>query len=80
VRPFNEPRISWMRLLGGGENPPTESGWQLNESEEMCGIEIVLPGLVDNTKLPVFLRVWIRNDLIELAALQGGFIAPIPET
>jgi hypothetical protein len=46
----------------------------------MCGIEIVLPGLIDNTKLPVFLRVWIRNDLIELAALQGGFIAPIPET
>jgi hypothetical protein len=41
-----------MRLLGGGENPPMESGRELNKCK----------------------------DLIELAALQGGLIAPIPET
>jgi hypothetical protein len=69
-----------MRLLGGGENPPTESGRELNKCEETCGIEIVLTRLVNNTKLPVFLGVWIRNNLIELAALQGSLIAPIPET
>ena len=69
-----------MRLLGGGENPPAEIGRELNECEETCGIEIIVSRLVNNTKLPVFLRVVIRNDLIELAALQGSLIAPIPET
>jgi hypothetical protein len=66
-------------LLGGGENPPTDSGGELNEGEETRGIEIVLSGLVNNTELPVFLGLSIWNDLIELAALQGGLIAPIPE-
>jgi hypothetical protein len=67
-----------MRLLGGGKNAPADSGRELNECEETGGVEIVLSRLVNDTELPVFLSVSIRNDLIELAALQGGLIAPIP--
>jgi hypothetical protein len=58
-----------MRGLGGGEEPSTNRGRELNECEEICGIEIVLSRLVNHTKLPMFLGLSIRNDLIELAAL-----------
>jgi hypothetical protein len=58
-----------MRLLDGGEDPPANSGRELDECEEICGIEIVLSRLVNHTKLPMLLGLSIRNDLIELAAL-----------
>jgi hypothetical protein len=58
-----------MRGLGGGEDPPANRGRELNECEEICGIEVVLSRLVNHSELPMFLGLSIRNDLIELAAL-----------
>lgn len=72
--------VGCMHGLDGGENPPANSWRELNEGEETRGVEIVLSRFVNHAELPVSLGVSIRNDLIELAALQGGHTAPILET
>jgi len=62
-------------LLGSGENAATKSAWKLNECEEGRRIEVILTGLIYHTELAVLLRIPIRNDLIDFAALQGHLIA-----
>jgi len=61
-------------LLGGGENAPANSARKLNECEEGGRIEVILTGLIDHTELAMPRRIPIRNDLIDLAALQGHLI------
>jgi hypothetical protein len=67
-----------MRGLGGGENPSANSGRELHECEETCGIEVVLSRFVNHTQLPMLLGISIWDDLIKLTALQGCLITPIP--
>jgi len=61
-------------LLGGGENAPSKGARKVNECEESRRIEIILTGLIDHTKLAMLRRIPIRNDLIDLATLQGHLI------
>ncbi len=72
--PLKAGPVSFKRLLGGGENPPANGARKLNECEQRGGIEVILTGLIDHTELAMPGRIPIRNDLIDLAALQGHFI------
>jgi len=62
-------------LLGGGENAPSKGARKVNECEEGCRIKIILTGLIDHTKLAMLGRIPIRNHLVDLATLQGHFVA-----
>jgi len=62
-------------LLGGGENAPSKGARKVNECEESRRIKVILTGLIDHTKLAMLRRIPIRNDLVDLATLQGHLIA-----
>jgi len=61
-------------LLGGGENPPSKGARKVNEREKSRRIKVSLTGLIDHTKLAMLRGIPIRNDLVDLATLQGHLI------
>jgi hypothetical protein len=69
-----------MRWLGGGEHASAKCAGESEAGKERCGIEIVSPGFVDDSELSVSRRVPIRLDLVDLAPLQGHFIALVAQT
>jgi hypothetical protein len=71
---------SFKRLLGGGENPTSDSGREFDNGKEAGRIEIILTGLIDHAKLTKPLGVPIGNNLIQLPALERGLVAAIPQT
>jgi hypothetical protein len=71
---------SFRRLLGSGENAPTERARELDERKERRWIEVILTGLIDHPQLAMLLGLSIRNDLINLAALQGYLVTLVAET
>ena len=65
---------SFKRLLGGGENAPSKGAWKVNDCEERRRIKVSLTGLIYHAKLAMLRRIPIRNDLVDLATLQGHLI------
>ena len=72
--------VSLTRVLGGGQNSSADCGRKLHNRKEPRWIEVILAGFIDHPQLTMLLRVSIRNDLIELPALEGCFISPITQT
>ena len=70
---------SVRRVLGGGENATPNSGREFDNGKEARRIEIIFTRLVDDAKLTELLRFPIRNNLIQLPALERGLVAPVPQ-
>jgi hypothetical protein len=71
---------SFRRVLGGGENPTPDSGREFDRGKEAGRIEIILTGLIDHAQLTKLLRVPIGNNLVQLAPLERGLVASVPQT
>jgi hypothetical protein len=63
-----------MRWLDGGQDAPTQRAGEFQGRKERRGIEIVLPGLIDDPKLAMRRGVSIWQDLVDFPPLQGHFI------
>ena len=71
---------SFRRVLGGGENATPNAGREFDNGKEGGRIEIILTGLIDHPKLAKLLGVPIGNNLVQLPALEGSLVAPVPQT
>ena len=66
-------------MLDGGEDSTPEGRREAQRSEVAGRIEVVLAGLVDHPQLMVGCGVPVGEDLVDLPALQGHFVALVPE-
>jgi len=71
---------NFKRLSGGGENATPNAGRELDNGKELGRIEIILTRLIDHPKLAKLLGVPIGNNLVQLPALEGSLVAPVPQT
>ena len=72
-------RVGSRRLLDGGEDATANGRREAETDEEACGVEVVLPRLVDHPQLMVRCGIPVGENLIDLAPFQGHFIALVPE-
>ena len=78
--PRNRGAVSFRRVLGGGENAPPNAGREFDNGKEGGRIKIILTGLIDHPKLAKLLCVPIGNNLVQFPALEGSFVASVPQT
>ena len=65
--------------LNGSQYRPANGLGKLNGRKKSLRVEIVVARFVDDPDLPVFCRIKVRENLIDLSALQGNFIAFVVE-
>ena len=74
---------SWPRvrvaLLNGSQYRPANGLGKLNGRKKSLRVEVVLARFVDDPNLPVFRCIRVRENSIDLSALQGNFITFILE-
>ena len=68
-----------MRWLDGGQNPTLQGARETEAGKEARGIEVVFPGFIDHPELTMRSCISIGQDPIDLAPLQGHFIALVAE-
>src|SRR3989442_5658496 len=78
--PLGTGAASFKRLLGGGENATPNAGREFDNGKEGGRVEIILTGLIDHPKLSQLLSIPIGNNLVQLPALEGSLVAPVPQT
>lgn len=73
------PRVRVAALLNGSQYRPANGLGKLNGRKKSLRVEVVLARFVDDPNLPVFCRISVRENPIDLSPFQGNFVAFIFE-
>ena len=71
---------SARRALRGFQKGSFDSGRDINSDEAISGEQVVLSALVDDAEVPVPLGVLVREDDIDLVALERRLVPAVVDT